>query len=135
VAVAELLSRTCTVNVLAPVALGVPVIAPVLAVSDKPAGRAPAMTDHVYGIVPEPASSIVLYTTPEVPLGNSIVVTATPGAATIMLSASEAVLEFASVTLTVKLLVPVAVGAPEITPVLAVSDKPAGKEPELIDHV
>jgi len=52
-----------------------------------------------------------------------------------MLSASEAVLESASVTLTVKLLVPVAVGVPEITPVLAVSDKPAGNEPELIDQV
>jgi hypothetical protein len=57
------------------------------------------------------------------------------GAATTMLSASEAVLESASVTLTVKLLVPVAVGVPEITPVLAVSDKPAGNEPELIDQV
>ena len=56
-------------------------------------------------------------------------------ASTTMLSVFEAVLEFASVTLTVKLLVPVAVGVPEITPVLAVSDKPAGNEPELIDQV
>ena len=56
-------------------------------------------------------------------------------ASTTTLSAFEAVLEFASVTLTVKLLVPVAVGVPEITPVLAVSDKPAGNDPELIDQV
>jgi hypothetical protein len=54
---------------------------------------------------------------------------------TTILSAFDAVLEFASVTVTVKLLVPVAEGVPEITPVLAVSDKPAGKDPELIDHV
>jgi hypothetical protein len=56
-------------------------------------------------------------------------------ALTIMLSDFEAVLEFTSVTLTVKLLVPVAVGVPEITPVLAVNNKPAGKEPVVIDHV
>lgn len=52
-----------------------------------------------------------------------------------MLSALLLVLEFASVTFTVKLLVPVAVGVPEITPVLAASDRPDGNEPELIDHV
>ena len=56
-------------------------------------------------------------------------------ALTVMLSDFEAVLELASVTLTVKLLVPVAVGVPEITPVLAANDRPAGNEPELIDQV
>ena len=56
-------------------------------------------------------------------------------ALTVMPSAAEAVLELASVTLTVKLLVPVAVGVPEIAPVLAANDRPAGNEPEVIDQV
>ena len=38
----------------------------------------------------------------------------------------------ALVAATVTLLVPVAVGVPEITPVLAFKDKPAGKVPALI---
>jgi hypothetical protein len=37
-----------------------------------------------------------------------------------------------SVTLAVNLNVPAAVGVPEITPVLAMSDRPGGKEPEAI---
>ena len=56
-------------------------------------------------------------------------------ALTVILSDLEAVLEYVSLTCTVKLLVPVPVGVPEITPVLAFSDKPVGKEPEVIDHV
>jgi hypothetical protein len=37
-----------------------------------------------------------------------------------------------SVTLTVKLEVPAVVGVPEITPVAAVSVRPAGSEPEVM---
>ena len=40
-----------------------------------------------------------------------------------------------SLTVTVKLDVPVAVGVPEITPVAAARVTPAGRLPELIDHV
>ena len=40
-----------------------------------------------------------------------------------------------SVTLTVKLKVPLAVGAPEIAPVLVLRVRPAGKLPELIAQV
>ena len=39
-----------------------------------------------------------------------------------------------SVTFTVKLLVPVAVGVPEIKPVDEVSVKPAGRLPVVMDH-
>ena len=39
-----------------------------------------------------------------------------------------------SVTFTVKLLVPVAVGVPEIKPVVEVSVKPAGRLPVVIDQ-
>ena len=40
--------------------------------------------------------------------------------------------ELESVTLTVKLEVPAAVGVPEIEPVAAVSVRPAGSEPEVM---
>ena len=40
-----------------------------------------------------------------------------------------------AVTRTVKLEVPVAVGVPEMTPVLAASVSPAGSAPLAIDHV
>src|SRR5579864_6600678 len=51
------------------------------------------------------------------------------------LRACVAATELASVTRTVKLLVPVAVGVPEITPVPAASDNPAGKVPEAMDQL
>jgi hypothetical protein len=44
-------------------------------------------------------------------------------------------MELASVTCTVKLLVPLPVGVPEITPVLAASDSPAGSAPEVMDQL
>jgi len=40
-----------------------------------------------------------------------------------------------SVTVVVKLEVPVAVGVPEMVPVVAARVRPAGRLPELIDHV
>ena len=54
---------------------------------------------------------------------------------TVKLSARVADTELASVTRTAKLLVPVPVGVPEITPVLEASDKPAGRVPEAIDQL
>ena len=52
-----------------------------------------------------------------------------------MLSGFVAVRELKSVTSTVKLVVPVAVGAPEMTPVLELSVSAAGNEPLEIDQV
>src|SRR5215472_3724260 len=46
-----------------------------------------------------------------------------------------AVREAESVTLMVKLLLPVAVGLPEIAPELLLSERPAGSAPEMIDQV
>jgi hypothetical protein len=68
-----------------------------------------------------------------VPPGNEVVVTV-GGATTVMLSALVPVRELASVTFTVKLLAPVLVGVPEITPVLDASDNPAGRVPALMDQ-
>jgi hypothetical protein len=47
VAVSEFASATCTVNVLVPVPVGVPEIAPVLGVSVNPVGRDPEVMDQV----------------------------------------------------------------------------------------
>ena len=53
----------------------------------------------------------------------------------VRLSVTVAVSELASLTRTVKLLVPVPVGVPEITPVPGARANPAGKVPEMIDQV
>ena len=53
----------------------------------------------------------------------------------VRLSGLVAASEFASDTCTVKLLVPDAVGVPEIAPVLDASASPAGKVPETMDQV
>jgi hypothetical protein len=42
----------CTVNVLVPAVLGVPVIAPLVEFSDNPAGIEPAVTVQLRGAVP-----------------------------------------------------------------------------------
>jgi hypothetical protein len=57
------------------------------------------------------------------------------GALTVMLSDLVAVSALASVTFTAKVLVPVPVGVPEITPVVEASANPAGKVPEETDQL
>ena len=69
-----------------------------------------------------------------VPFGKEEVVTFI-GATTLKLSGCAPVSELASVAWTVKLLVPVAVDVPEITPVLGARDRPAGRVPEDMDQV
>jgi hypothetical protein len=69
-----------------------------------------------------------------VPPDNEVVVTVS-GATIVMLRALVPERELASVTCTVKLLVPVPVGVPEITPVLDASDSPAGSVPEVMDQL
>jgi hypothetical protein len=53
----------------------------------------------------------------------------------VMPRAFVATRELASVTCTVKVLVPVPVGVPEITPVLDANVNPAGRLPTVMDHV
>ncbi len=40
----------------------------------SPAGRVPAVMEHVYGIVPPVAEIAAAYDTPTVPLGNALVI-------------------------------------------------------------
>jgi hypothetical protein len=79
------------------------------------------------------------YPVPTVPDGSDaeIVKVAGAGAATTSESLTDWVCAGlpASVTVAVKLVVPLAVGVPEIRPVLVARLRPAGKLPALIDHV
>jgi hypothetical protein len=54
------LSPTWTVKLLVPAAVGVPVMAPVAAFKERPAGKAPTVTDQEYGNVPPVADNVWL---------------------------------------------------------------------------
>ena len=80
------------------------------------------------------AASVALYEALTSPAGSEVVVI--PGAGkTFKLRAWVALTEKLSVTCTIKLLVPKAVGVPEIAPVLEESASPVGSEPEAIDQL
>ena len=66
-------------------------------------------------------------------MGKEVVVTL-GGGTTVRPSGALADTEFASVIWTVKVLVPVTVGVPEITPVAGARDKPVGKVPDETDQ-
>ena len=51
-------SVTVMVNFAVPALFGVPLITPVALLSRRPWGRDPAVTDHVYGVVPPVADSL-----------------------------------------------------------------------------
>jgi hypothetical protein len=72
-----------------------------------------------------------------VPEANVEVVMASVDAATTIVVAADFVCAGLplSVTVTVKFDVPLAVGVPEITPVLAARVRPVGRVPAVIDHV
>jgi hypothetical protein len=67
-------SVTCTVMLLEPAVVGVPLITPVVDESDKPAGNVPEASDHVYGWVPFVAVTVALYAFFTEPLGRDVVV-------------------------------------------------------------
>lgn len=122
-------------NVDVPAVIGVPVMAPVLALIERPAGRLPTLMVNVSGANPPVAETVWLYAVPTVPPGNEVVVMlGAPAGFTFMVSEADvaesgpALLE--SVTLTVKVDVPAAVGVPVIAPVLPFKFKPAGRLPE-----
>ena len=128
------MSVTLMAKVEVPVAVGVPVIAP-LALSESPAGKAPLARENVYGAVPLEAVTPPLYATPTMPEGSVVVViVGGTAAATVTLSVALAALFFASVACTTKLVEPATVGVPEMTPVEA-SVSPAGSDPPRIEKV
>src|SRR5580704_5226394 len=117
--------------------VGMPLIAPVEAFRVRPAGSEPALTDHVYGETPPVAETLVLSSEPSTPFGSVIGVMAR-AEFVVMLTDPEAVRggTAESTTCTLKFVVPVAVGVPEIRPVDPFSDKPVGSVvPPVKDHV
>jgi hypothetical protein len=112
-------SRTDTVKLLVPVAVGVPEIRPVAGARLSPAGRLPALTDQVYGVVPPLACSRFEYVVPLVPDGRDEVVIARATGATTSVRVTDIVCAGLdeSVTLKVKPVELLVVGCPEIIPV------------------
>src|SRR5580704_17159468 len=70
------LSLTVTLKLEVPATVGVPLITPLEAFSDKPAGSVPVLTVQLlYGGVPPVACSVVFgYAAPTMPLGREVVV-------------------------------------------------------------
>src|SRR4029078_13344531 len=117
VADAPTLAGTFSVKLKGPAAVGVPVIAPLLAKLNPP-GNGPGDNVQLYGCVPPLAAAVCEYPTPTAPPARALVVIA--GASPIvMASALVAVAPTLSVTFSVKLKVPAAVGVPVIAPLLA----------------
>src|SRR4029077_11793371 len=97
------------------------------------AGSEPLETDHVYGGDPPVAFSGCEYARPTVPAGNEVVVMLKGGALIVNDNTAVADRDALSVTFTVKLDEPTAVGVPDIVPPERIN--PAGSEPLETDHV
>ena len=134
VADAPTLSVTFNVNPTGPAVVGVPVIAPVLALRLSPAGSGPGDRDHVYGAVPPVAAAVCEYAILTSPSANEFVE---------IVGADPIVIERffvtdaprLSVTLSVNPTLPDVVGVPVIAPVFALRPNPAGKGPGDNDQV
>ena len=70
-------SRMVTVKV--PALFGVPLMAPVAEFSVRPLGKAPLLTDQLYGSLPPAAANHCEYVAPAVPLGSGDAVTMLSG--------------------------------------------------------
>jgi hypothetical protein len=125
---------TPTVKVDEPIVVGVPVIAPVLELRFKPAGRFPAVTVQVKIAGLPVACRVWLYAVLIVPVERVVVVIV--GAATILIVSCLVAFEPTSLlTLTVKVDKPTVVGVPVIAPVLELRFKPAGRFPAVTVQV
>ena len=77
--VGVLLSTTWAVKLNGPAAVGVPVMAPVAAFSDRPVGSKPAEMENVYGVVPLMAAKDCEYGEFATPLDKDVVVIVSAG--------------------------------------------------------
>ena len=96
-AVCKVLSATCTVKFAVPATVGGPLITPA-GESDRPVGKDPPASDHVYGVAPPTPDSVCEYCTLVVPSGSDAVVTVSFVGLIVMDSALDAVCEVSSVT-------------------------------------
>ena len=111
-------STAWTVKSNVPDAVAVPEITPA-ALSVSPSGRAPAVTDQVYGVVPPVAANFAEYDLFSLPALSVVVVTDSfTSGATVMESACETGVDLAeSSAWTVNEAVPATVGVPVMRPV------------------
>src|SRR5689334_4597954 len=130
-------SASCAVNVNEPAVVGLPVMAPVVAFNANPAGSDPVTIDHLYGVIPPLAASVVEYETPTVPLGNgdTVVIDNTVLITSVKLLVTVAAGEAESFARATNVNDPVAVGVPAMVPVDAFRVNPPGSNPLLTDHV
>ena len=126
--VAPTVSVPVIVKFVTPAVVGVPVIAPVVAFRDSPAGNAPAVTAKVEAPVPPVTLTVWLKAVPTVAAGKVAGVTVIV-AFTTTEYACDVVAPTVSVAPIVKLNVPAADVVPVIAPVAAFRDKPVGNEP------
>src|SRR5690348_1064732 len=135
---ADALSVTRALNVNDPVAVGVPLMRPLLEFRLKPSGSAPVVTDQEYGGFPPVAVSVCEYADPtDAPGKGAVVVIARFDVAAVMVRA-KALLALPvplSVTCVVNWNVPAAVGVPARSPLLEFKEIPAGNAPDETDHV
>lgn len=132
------LSLTVAVKLDVPLAVGVPEMIPVVASRLRPAGRLPAVIDQMYAGVPPVADMGLEYAVFAVPAGSDAEIVNAGGAAaatTIERDTDWVCAGLpASVTVAVKLEVPLAVGVPEIKPVGDMVS-PAGRLPTLMNQL
>jgi hypothetical protein len=124
-------SLSFTMKVKVPSAVGVPEITPVEVLRERPGGSDPPATDQMYGVSPPVAIRVAEYPTPMEALGSEVVVIERGRGERLIEKPFEALSagDEESVTVTVKLEVPSAVGVPEITPVEASRERPGGSDP------
>jgi hypothetical protein len=140
-AVLPFVSTTWAVKLEVPAAVGVPVIAPVMALRYSPAGRplTGVIENMLYGGSPPMATNEELYGTPTCPVLAEQLKLRGVCSVTVMVQppveAVEAVLPMESITWDMKLKLPVAVGVPLIKPVPEFKLIPGGSEPLRIENV
>ncbi len=125
------LSFTVTLNEDVPVVVGVPLMTPLVAFRDNPAGSDPPVTVQVYGGVPPLGVKVWEYATPTSPPGRDVVVMVGSAAIVMDRVATGEMLPRLSLTVTPNDGAPAVVGVPLMTPLVAFRDNPAGSDPLL----
>ena len=117
-----------------PVAVGVPVTAPVPEFRDRPVGRDPPITEYVFAPVPEPLETLPLYAALRVHAKGTESVLIETGKFMTMVTAPVALAPILSVATKLKLKLPMAVGVPVSAPEVGFNDKPVGRDPPLTEY-
>jgi hypothetical protein len=124
-----------TVNEKSPVAVGVPVYAPVAGSSDMPGGKAPALTLHVTGVDPLAVNAIASAAAPAMPGPSGEAGAVMDGVCRMVCENARVALPRRLVAVTVKLKTPAACGVPAYWPVVASSAMPGGSAPAVTANV